>query len=53
MKTLEEVVVTFKDDADDHPIAIMYSNGAHTFYRLKKMNREEVSTLLGVNELKK
>ena len=49
MKTnREEVVLMFLDG--DEPQAVMHSNGHHAFYRLKKMNREDVARLLSSEE---
>lgn len=44
-KVAEEVFLAFRDEtgALEH---IMESNGSNKFYRLKKLNREEVANLL-------
>ncbi len=46
--TRQEIVTVW--DENESPKAIMISNGSHTFYRLKKMNREEVADLLEVGK---
>lgn len=47
----EEVVLIGYDEADDkHPTDMMYSNGAQTFYKLKKRTRDEIAVIMGVNE---
>ena len=46
MTIKEEVVIVYYDEAG-HPEVIVHSNGAHTFYRLRKLNREDVAALLG------
>ena len=47
-RSVEEIVVVFREG--EIPKAVMISNGAHTFYALKKMNREAVSQLLEVGK---
>ena len=47
MNNKEEILLTFYNTEDTHPIAVMHSNGTHNFYKLKKMTREEIASLLG------
>lgn len=44
-KVSQEICIVYWDS--EIPEAVVVSNGAHTFYGLKKLNREAVANLLG------
>lgn len=45
--TQESVVVYWEGEI---PTAVVVANGAHTFYRLRKLNRDDVANLLGADK---
>ena len=52
LRVSQEIVIVYWGE-DEKPETVVVSNGAHTFYRLKKLNKEDVATLLNAEQIVK
>ena len=52
LRVSQEIVIVYWGE-DEKPETVVVSNGAHTFYRLKKLNKEDVAVLLNAEQIVK
>ena len=52
MRVSQEIVIVYWGE-DEKPETVVVSNGSHTFYALKKLNKEAVAELLNAEQIAK
>jgi hypothetical protein len=51
-RVTQEIVIVYWGE-DEKPETVVVSNGSHTFYALKKLNKEAVAELLNAEQIVK